>query len=89
MPTPRVIRSASSAAYARTPRSGPSCVTFRICRVWGVARSAGFRPVAWLPGKETACLVEELLALAEQEEHVATAEELDLRAGDARVHPFG
>jgi hypothetical protein len=34
-------------------------------------------------------MVEEMLALAEQEEHVATAEELDLRAGDARVHPFG
>lgn len=41
------------------------------------AQPAGFRPAAWLPGKETACLVEELLALGEQEEQVATAEELD------------
>jgi len=55
-------------------------------RVSGVARPAGFRPVAWLAHKKSACLVEELLALAEQE---ATVEELDLRARDTRVHPFG
>jgi hypothetical protein len=39
----------------------------------------------WSLGKETACLVEELLALGEQEEHGAAAEELDPRAGDARA----
>jgi hypothetical protein len=60
-----------------------------ICRVPGVARPAGFRPVAWSPGKETACLVDELLALGEQEEYVAAAEELDPRVTDARMHPLG
>jgi hypothetical protein len=33
------------------------------CRVW--LDRLGFRPVAWSSGKETACLVEELLTLGE------------------------
>jgi hypothetical protein len=81
--------SASGLRGLRTHVALTRAPNIRSCRVSGVARSAGLRLVAWLSGKETACLVEEVLALAEQEEHVATAEELDLRAGDARVHLFG
>src|ERR1700734_2728332 len=54
-------------------------------RVPCVAWPAGFGPVAWLPGKETACLIEEALALGEQEEHLATPEQFDRRAGDAHA----